>query len=135
METVKTEFVIGEKPYSVVKYGWSQADQAAKLGNWLAVYGTSAYKAASNGGQELLSGIELVAAIVSALDGEGLIELFSAVFGCPKSDAMEYFDIDVLYEGVMAMYNSNSSIKRLVSRFFSNFVSTSSPLESSTQSE
>ncbi len=116
----ETVFEISGVNYSVVKKGRAQARQVADLGRWLAVYGTAAYRKLSQSGDIAeMGGIELLSFALSGLDEDALCELFSMIFGCPMDVANEEFDIALLVDGVVALYDNQPAIKRLVNRFFS----------------
>ncbi len=116
-----TVFEINGVNYSVVKKGRAQARQVADLGRWLAVYGTAAYRKLQTNGGEIteMGGLELLSLALGGLDEDALCELFSMIFGCPMDVANEEFDIALLVDGVVALYNHQPAIKRLVNRFFS----------------
>lgn len=129
-------FEINGVNYSVVKKGRAQARQVAELARWLAIYGTSAYRKLQQSGDIAeMGGIELMALALGGLDEDALCELFSMVFGCPIDVANEHFDVALLIDGIVALYNNQPAIKRLVERFFSVSKPTSTSDDSSTPSE
>ena len=126
-----TIFEIDGVEYNVIKRGIGQARQVADLGRWLAEHGTEAYRAVLAEG-DAAGGVQMVAAVLSTLSGESLIELYVLVFGCPVEAAEECFEIDTLIDGIVALYENSKAIKRLVGRFFSGSNSTVSVADSST---
>ena len=72
---------------------------------------------------------------MGTLDEGALVELFSMVFGCGVDVANEEFDIALLIEGLVALYENQPSIQRLANRFFSVKPSTSTEEDSSMPSE
>lgn len=128
-----TVFQIGESKYNVVKKGREQATQVARLGQWLSMYGVNAYRNADEG--NVLNGIELISAVLSALSPDALIELFILVFGCTQDEANEHFDAALLIDGVTAIYEGSPTLMKVVNRFFSSSNSDVTESVSSTPSE
>jgi hypothetical protein len=128
----ETVFEIGGQSYNVVKKGVAQATQVSHLGVWLGKYGTQAYRAVQNS-PDSAGGIAIIGIILSQLDTDALIELYSLLFGCGIDVANEEFDIAVLIDGALALYENSPTIKKVMNRFFSSNRSTSTPIESSTQ--
>ncbi len=114
----ETVFQIGGQQFDVIKKGLKQANQVAEIGRWLAVHGAPAYRATQQMGDNA-GGIEQVAAALSTLSGDALMELYVTVFGCPYDLAEDEFDLNQLIDGIIALYENSPIIKRLVSRFFS----------------
>ena len=126
-----TIFEIDGVEYNVIKRGMGQARQVADLGRWLAEHGAEAYRAVLAEGDGA-GGVQMVAAVLSTLSGESPIGWYVLVFGCPVEAAEEYFEIDTLIDGILALYENSKAIKRLVGRFFSGSNSTVSVADSST---
>ena len=132
MTEVTTTFEIGGKSYNVVKKGVAQARQVSALGGWLATYGTQAYRSIQDPTVGS-SGVEVLGALLQHLDENALLELFDVLFGCGLDVAREEFDIAILIDGAVVMYENSPAIKRVMSRFFSVSSSTSTPTEPPTQ--
>ncbi len=132
----QTVFEINGEKYSVVKRGIAQANQVAYAGRWLAIYGTPALKTIQNDPDYAdMGGVEMLTAFLGTLSGDALVDLFDVVFGCGVPVAREYFEIDLMVDGLISIYQNAPAIKRLVSRFFSKQTSKDSAPDSSTQSE
>ncbi len=118
-------FEIDGKNYNVVKRGREQARQVTLIGSWLVKHGAPTVRAIQGAeGLEDMSGIEVIGQALSTLSEDSLIDLFQVVFGCDKKVAEESFDIALLIDGAMAMYNGHPAIQKLVNRFFSGSTST-----------
>ena len=132
----QTKFSINGVEYDVVKKGIAQASQVADLGRWLSIYGTPAIRSIQSDDEfDKMGGLELVSAVLGTLSGDALCDLFATVFGCGQAVAKEEFDIALLLDGIMALYNNAPSVKRLVGRFFSVTKQTSTTDVPSTPSE
>ncbi len=132
----QTVFNIGGVEYKVIKKGIGQANQVASAGRWLAVYGSPAIKMIQDDPEYAnMSGLEILGALLSTLNGEALVELFDIVFGCGIAVANEEFDIELMIDGLNSLYQNSPAIKRLVGRFFSKPTSNASAPDNSTQSE
>lgn len=128
--------IVGEKKYKVIKTGRAQAEQVLEIGRWLSKYGVSAVeelKKKNDGKLEFEGGIEFLSAIVDVLTADALLDLFQALVGCTKEEAEEYFDISILVDVVVAIFQTNNSIRRLLERFFSTPNSSPTTEESSTE--
>lgn len=132
MTDVVTTFEIGGQSYGVLKKGIAQARQVSALGIWLGRYGVSAYRAVQETSDDA-GGIEILGAILQHLDENALLELFDIVFGCGLEVARDEFDIAILIDGAVAIYENSPAIKRVISRFFSVSSSTSTPTDQSIQ--
>ena len=131
-QEVSTIFEIDGVEYNVVKRGIGQARQVADLGRWLAEHGTEAYRAVLAEG-DAAGGVQMVAAVLSTLSAEFLLELYVLVFGCPYEAAEECFEVDTLVDGIFSLYENSKAIKRLVGRFFSGNNSTASVADNYTK--
>jgi hypothetical protein len=123
-------FTINGEEFTVVKRGRAQAEQVVNASTWLTRYGKDMYDKVSD--SESASGLEIFMSIVESLSADALIDMFVVVFGCDKAFADEHFDVAMLIEGVVALYDGSNSVKELVSRFFSNSASKATTESSST---
>ena len=135
MEEKKTVFLIGEKESDVEKTGIGQAQQVANLSNWLSKHGSSMAKNLSINGDSFTAEnvLEIATALLGSLDVESLLSLFIIVFGCTRKVAEEHFDISLLLEGAVSLFENQPSFKRIIDRFFSGPTSQPVMEESSTQ--
>lgn len=128
---------VGGQEFQLVKTGRNQAEQVVLIGKWLSQYGLAALNelADEEGNIVIEGGIEMIGTIIEQLSADALIDLFSLIIGCPKSFAEKHFDIAILIDALMTVYESQASFQRVISRFFSPTTSTSDTEESSTKSE
>jgi len=128
--------VCGEQ-FKVVKTGRAQAEQVVLLGRWLSTYGAKVVtKALPEDGDIEKAGVgSIVSNIIENLSADALLDLFVVVIGCSPEQAEECFDIAVLIDAAMEVYEKSPAVKRLIQRFFSPQPSTPSTEESSTTSE
>lgn len=119
-DETSTLMEVGGKQYELVKTGRAQADQVIQLTRWITKHGSKAVAAFSGEQINSSSGLSFLGNLVASLDGDALIDLFVTVVGCEKEDAEIYFDVAILIESVMIVYEKQPTIKRLVDRFFSN---------------
>lgn len=122
------------KRYAVIKTGRAQAEQVLLVTRWISRHGVQAMQAIQTDSLSA-SGIEFLGKFVEALTPDALIDLFIALVGCPKEDAELYFDIAVLIDVAMQVYERQPAVRRLVERFFSTPNSASISDERSTTSE
>ena len=118
-----TVFQVGDKKYDVVTKGIAQARQVARMGALLGRYGVPIYKKLSEDNTDgvfSLDGVEVLTSVLSTMDEDALISMFIMTFGCTREVAEEYFDIELMIDGMVALYNHQPAIQKLVSRFFSN---------------
>jgi len=106
--------LVGAVEYDLVKKGRAQAEQVGLLSKWLSVYG-GAIKV--DGALE--NGLDLVKAITGALSADALLALFVVVTGCTPAEAEEHFDVGILLDSVIIIYENQEHIKKVLSRFFS----------------
>jgi hypothetical protein len=130
-----TVFTIGEKEYDVVKKGIAQARQVADASRWLATYGTPAFKKFAETDTENMGGFQIALLVLQEMNENALVQLFQTVFGCSRQVAEEEFDVSVLIDGLVAMYNNAPAIRKLTDRFFSAPSSDGTEGTSSTPSE
>jgi len=133
-----TVFEIGGEKFDVVKKGFDQAQQVIEVARWLNKYGAQAAKviqgqAESPEGNEEASqsGYAVIGRVIETIPPEALVELFALIFGCPVSFAMENFDISLLVDGMITVYDNQPAIKRITERFFSSNTSSGTTQESS----
>lgn len=132
------EFVeVGGKQYRVIKAGRAQAEQVLGLTRWISKHGSKAMKSVNSGDKEKTAsgGIEFLTRFIDALDADALIDLFTVLVGCPPEDSEVYFDVAILVDVVIEVYNRNTSLRRLVDRFFSSGNSEEPTEDLSTPSE
>jgi len=130
----KSFVVVGGVEYPVVKTGRAQARQVAGLMSWLSKYGSNALGKIETDG--IGSGLEFILGFIGGLDEDALVDLFILAIGCTKEVAEVDFDVAILVEAVMAIYEQQPAIKKLLDRFFSSSSSTKGTgTESSTKSE
>ena len=130
-----TVFEINGEKYNVIKRGIAQAKQVADATRWLAKYGAPAFRKLADNNFESLGGFEIMVAVLSSLDEYALVELFQIVFGCSREVAEQDFDIILLVDGLIAVYNQSPTMRKLADRFFSQASSESTEDSNSTQSE
>jgi len=132
------EFVtVGEKKYAVIKTGRAQAEQVLGLTRWIYQHGKKAMSGMTVDADDSAdtTGIEFLGRLVSGLDTDALIDLFTVLIGCPREDSEVYFDVALLVDVVTEVYERNQSLRRLVERFFSSSNSKDNSEDISTQSE
>ena len=132
-----TVIEVGGQEFELVKTGRNQAEQVVQIGQWLSLYGLAALKelADEEGNIHIEDGIVMIGTILEQLSADALIDLFSLIIGCPKSFAEKHFDIGILLDAVMTVYESQAAFQRVISRFFSQTTSTNNSEESSMKSE
>lgn len=132
-----TTIEVGGQDFELVKTGRNQAEQVVQIGQWLSLYGLAALQelADEEGNIKIENGVEMIGTILQQLSADALIDLFSLIIGCPKSFAEKHFDIAILIDALMLVYESQSSFQRVISRFFSPTTSTNDSEESSTKLE
>ena len=132
-----TVIEVGGQEFELVKTGRNQAEQVVQIGQWLSLYGLAALKelADEEGNIHIEDGIVMIGTILEQLSADALIDLFSLIIGCPKSFAEKHFDVGILLDAVMTVYESQAAFQRVISRFFSQTTSTNDSEESSTKLE
>lgn len=118
---------VGGKNYLIVKTGRAQAEQVILLTKWIAKHGMPALQKAQTEQRSAtteVNGVQFIIEIIENLDADALIDLFVAAIGCSKEDAEVYFDIAILIDAVILIYNEQPAIKKLLDRFFSTSLST-----------
>jgi len=137
----ETEFVtvtVGEKQYAVIKTGRAQARQVLQLTRWIGKHGSKAFGAFRNDDEfkiDNATGLDFIQRFAEALDEDALIDLFQLLVGCSMEEAETYFDVATLIEVVIAVYNGQPAVGRLIDRFFSPSNSNNSTDAPSTTSE
>jgi len=118
-----TTIELGNKTFDIVKKGGAQARQIPILIKWL-----SKYVLPSIG---KLDGIEisdkittptmlrLIGLLGETLDDEALTTLFKFVFGCSEAEVEKHFDLLLLVDAIVCLWESESVYREVVSRFFS----------------
>ncbi len=130
-----TVFEINGEKYNVIKRGLSQAKQVADATRWLAKYGAPAFRKLADNNFESMGGVEIAIAVLSSLDEYALVELFQIVFGCSREIAEQDFDLVLMIDGLVAVYNQSPTIRKLADRFFSQASSESIEASNSMPSE
>lgn len=119
-ETVNTIEIAG-KSFGLVKTGRDQAEQVIQLGKWVNTYGVPALQGMMNDEGEISfsSGFDLLGDVLQTLTVDALVDLYVLILGCSKQFANKHFDIGILVESLALVYESQPSIGRVLSRFFS----------------
>lgn len=125
---------IGGKEFTLVKVGREQAEQVIQLGKWVNTHGVPALSQIMNEEGEISfeNGFDLLGDVIESLTADALIDLFVVVLGCSKTFANKHFDVAVLIESLMLVYEHQPSLGRVLSRFFSQTSSEESTEEPST---
>ncbi len=128
---------IAGKTFELVKSGREQAEQVVSLGKWMNQYGLPALEGMMNEEGEIVfsGGLDLLQEIIGSLTADALIDLYIVVLGCSKKFADENFDIAVLIDAIVEVYEAQPSLGRVLSRFFSQTTSIENSEEPSTTSE
>ncbi len=128
---------VADRTFELVQSGREQAEQVVSLGKWMNQYGLPALEGMMNEEGEIVfeGGLDLLQEIISGLTADALIDLYIVVLGCSKKFANEHFDIAVLIDAIVAVYEAQPSLGKVLSRFFSQTTSVESSDESSTTSE
>lgn len=115
------EFVnIAGVDYKVIKTGRAQAEQTVLIAKWLSKYGLPAIEKLNEDGKVRADGgLDFINQLVDGLSADALIDLFTAVVGCPPEISETHFDVAVLLDTVMEVYNNQPAVRRLIERFFS----------------
>lgn len=133
-----TKVTLGTKSYYLIKSGMDQASQMSELAKWLAKHGMPIFEALtarsekaaqeSEKGEKKTSTTDLFMIILDHVTPDALIDLFSVIVGCPRKMSEKYFDIGILMDAAMVVWDNQPGIRRLVGRFFST-TDSSSPTE------
>jgi hypothetical protein len=113
---------VGGVSYQVIKTGRAQAKQVMAFTRWLTKFGVPAFKqlAGEDGKIAQTDGLAFIGRLFDVLTEDALIGLFSVLIGCPSQDAEDYFDVSILIDTVIDVYENQPSLRRLLDRFFSN---------------
>lgn len=129
-------FEVEGQVLDVVKKGYAQAKQVTELGQWLTKHGGPAITLLTAGINVSTDNIiETVSKLVGYITPEAMVDLFATVYGCTREFANENFDISLLVEGAVGLYQNQPAISKLVSRFFSVTPSIVPVADNSTPSE
>jgi len=138
MSDVKEGYIeVGGKQYKMVKTGRAHAEQVVLLTKWLGMYGPDLLKGLQTDdveGEEG-GGLVMITQILANITSDALIDLFHVLIGCSKKDSEKYFDIGILVEVTMDVYENQPGIRRLIDRFFSTEESEEPTEDSSTKLE
>jgi hypothetical protein len=115
------EFVnVAGVDYKIVKTGRAQAEQTVKVTKWLSRYGLPAIeKLNSDSRAKAEGGLEFVNLLIESLDADALLDLFTALVGCEPEVTEVHFDVAVLLDTVVEVYNNQPAVRKLIERFFS----------------
>lgn len=126
---------VNGKEYSVIKTGREQAEQVVQFTRWLSTYGPGLIDGLDAENLEGQSGLVMITAVLGNLTSDALVDLFQVLVGCSKKDAEKYFDIGILVDVAIEVYENQPGIRRLLDRFFSTEDSPEPTEEPSTSSE
>lgn len=134
---MSSTITVADRTFELVKSGREQAEQVVSLGKWMNQYGLPALEGMMNeeGEIEFSGGLDLLQEIIGGLTADALIDLYIVVLGCPKKFADTNFDIAILIDAMVEVYESQPSIGKVLSRFFSQTTSVESLDEPSMTSE
>lgn len=134
MENTVSTLEVAGKSFDLVKTGRDQAEQVIQLGKWVNTYGVPALQGMMNDEGEISfsSAFDLLGDVLETLTADALVDLYVLVLGCSKQFANKHFDIGTLIEALALVYESQPSIGRVLSRFFSLVSSEESTEEPST---
>lgn len=136
MTDEKVILEIGKKKYDPIKKGRDQAEQSLEFSRWLLAYGTPiAEEVQKNQNTDGISIILIIRKAVEKLSVDSLIELFSLIYGCSTKEAEDYFDIGLLVEGVITVWDNQPGLRRVVNRFLSSLGYNATSEENSIQLE
>ena len=136
MSETKIGLEVGGKNYQIIKTGREHAEQVVMLTRWLGMYGPTLLEGVQGSDDAVEStGIEMITTVLGNVTSDALIDLFQVMVGCNKKDAEKYFDIGILVDVSLEVYESQPGIRRLIDRFFSTDESTESTEDSSTKLE
>lgn len=124
MSEKTTVITVAGEEFDVVKRGYDQAEQVISLMRWLSKYGTPALEGARGEDGELEAEnaedvLGILGKVFEVLDPGALIDLYVLILGCSRDFAMEYFDIAVLIDAVITVYEEQPSFRKVFDRFFS----------------
>jgi hypothetical protein len=136
-ENEKSVIEVAGKKFDVVKKGREQAVQVIDIAKWLKTYGIDSLDELANeeGEVQIDSGVDFISQVIESLSADALIDLYTILLGTSKKFADENFDIAVLVEAGIMVYENQPSFRRLIERFFSTSTSEETTEESSTTSE
>lgn len=137
VQEVKEGFIeVGGKQYKIVKSGRAHAEQVVLLTRWLGAYGPALLEGVQGSDEAVeTTGVGMITTILSNVTSDALIDLFQVLIGCNKKDAEKYFDVGILVEVALDVYENQAGIRRLIDRFFSTEESIESTEDSSTKLE
>jgi hypothetical protein len=121
--------------FELLKRGRAQAIQIQEIGRWLSKYGSDLMgiigSMPENMEDNLSQNLVYLGELLSSLSADAMVDLFRVAIGCTSEFAEEKFDVAILIDAVITIYNEHPTIKRLVDRFFSGNSSTSTGEDSS----
>lgn len=112
--------IVGKK-YNLVKRGKEQAVQVVELGRWINKYGIPAAlgMADDKGNIAFEDGMQLLSKVIEAVSPEALLSLFTTIVGCSDSVTDKYFDVGVLVDALVYVYENQPVVSKVIKRFFS----------------
>lgn len=125
-----THFPVGDSVLNLITVGRAQARQIAHLGRWLSQHGQRVMAVVGSRQDEepgLLNGITFLAELLNSLDEDALLEIFQIILGVDEKFAEKYFDVAVLLDAAILVYQEHPSVRKLLDRFF--FMPNSAPIE------
>lgn len=135
-ETREDGFIdVGGKAYKIVKTGREHAEQVVLLTKWLGAYGPGLLEGLQSNEEDIGGGLEMITQILANVTSDALIDLFQVLVGCSAKDAEKYFDVGILVEVALDVYENQPGIRRLIDRFFSTDELIESTEDSSTKLE
>lgn len=135
-ETKEGYIEVGGKQYEIVKTGRAHAEQVVLLTRWLGTYGPGLLEGVQGSEEDIsTSGVDMITSVLENVTSDALIDLFQVLVGCNKKDAEKYFDVGILVDVALDVYENQPGIQRLINRFFSTDESTESTEDSSTKLE
>lgn len=129
--------IVAGKEFELVKTGREQAEQVIQLGKWINEHGVPALQSMMNEDGEITfeNGFVLLSDVLDKVTVDALIDLFSLALGCSKGFANKNFDVAILIDAIQQIYDSQPSIGKVISRFFSQDISEDITEEPSMTSE
>lgn len=112
--------VVGDKEIEVIKRGYSQAVQVAKLSRWISKYVAPVVSNAASdidSDNTMAAGLAILVEVLGSVEPETLVSLGQIVTGEDEEFVKEHFDMDWLIEGAMILLQQKT-FARLLEPFF-----------------
>lgn len=115
------QIVIAGKVYPLYKKGLQQAEQVKELLQWLSKYlrGIAGDVSDEEGNIVITTIFDILDLVAQVVSPEALVDLFAVATGCTRPVAEKEFDLSILLEVVEAVYSTQPTYRKIVSRFFS----------------